>query len=285
MKIAYITDSGSGKSIDEMAEDKIFSLPLQIGIDDKNYFDLENVGVGDVLKALHEGRELSSSLPALGLIDDLFEKIKMEGFDKAICVPICSGLSGTMNALYMAGDSHDLPISCLDIHVTACLQDYLIHFLQKKISDEKMEEKKAFELAREVVASCNTLLMPNDLHHLAKSGRLSKAAASIGTFLSIKPLLVINEKTQGKIDVLAKVRTSAKVEKLALKIMQEEIKNENYVIYLAHVDCFARAAIFKEEAQKLFPHNEIKIIPLCSPVALHTGLGCLAIQYFEKKDH
>lgn len=282
MKIAYITDSGSGKSIDEMAKDKIFSLPLQIGIDNKNYFDIEQVGIGEVLKALHEDRDLSSSQPSLGLIDDLFKKLKDEGFDKAICVPICSGLSGTMNALYMCGDSHDLDVSCLDTHVTACVEDYLVHFLKEAISDRQMEEKEAFELAKKVVHSTNTLLLPDDLHHLSKSGRLSRAAASIGTFFNIKPLLAINEKTLGRIDVLAKVRTSKKVEKMALEIMKQEIKNENYVIYLAHVDCFARAAIFKEEVKKIFPKNRIEIIPLCSPVALHTGLGCLAIQYFEQ---
>ena len=143
MKIAYVTDSGCGRSIDEMAKDQIFSLPLQIAIDNKNFFDIEQVSIGDVIKALKEDRELSSSLPALGLIDSLFKKLKEEGFEKVIAVPICKGLSGTMNALYMTGDEYDLPVSCIDTYVTAVVEEYLIKYLKTAISDKGLNEKEA----------------------------------------------------------------------------------------------------------------------------------------------
>ncbi len=282
MKIAYVTDSGCGRSIDEMAKDQIFSLPLQIAIDNKNFFDIEQVSIGDVIKALKEDRELSSSLPALGLIDSLFKKLKEEGFEKVIAVPICKGLSGTMNALYMTGDEYDLPVSCIDTYVTAVVEEYLIKYLKTAISDKGLNEKEALENAKRVVDSCNTLLIPANLKHLTKSGRLTTTAARIGDFFKIKPILKINKDTDGKIDVIDKVRTFPKALDKALAIMQNEIKNDRYVIYIAHVDAYGDAEIFKDKVQKVLPDNEIHIIPLCSPVALHTGLGCIAIQYFER---
>ena len=282
MKIAYVTDSGCGRSIDEMAKDQIFSLPLQIAIDNKNFFDIEQVSIGDVIKALKEDRELSSSLPALGLIDSLFKKLKEEGFEKVIAVPICKGLSGTMNALYMTGDEYDLPVSCIDTYVTAVVEEYLIKYLKTAISDKGLNEKEALENAKRVVDSCNTLLIPANLKHLTKSGRLTTTAARIGDFFKIKPILKINKDTDGKIDVIDKVRTFPKALDKALAIMQNEIKNDRYVIYIAHVDAYGDAEIFKDKIQKVLPDNEIHIIPLCSPVALHTGLGCIAIQYFER---
>ena len=282
MKIAYVTDSGCGRSIDEMAKDQIFSLPLQIAVDNKNFFDIEQVSIGDVIKALKEDRELSSSLPALGLIDSLFKKLKEEGFEKVIAVPICKGLSGTMNALYMTGDEYDLPVSCIDTYVTAVVEEYLIKYLKTAISDKGLNEKEALENAKRVVDSCNTLLIPANLKHLTKSGRLTTTAARIGDFFKIKPILKINKDTDGKIDVIDKVRTFPKALDKALAIMQNEIKNDRYVIYIAHVDAYGDAEIFKDKVQKVLPDNEIHIIPLCSPVALHTGLGCIAIQYFER---
>ena len=282
MKIAYVTDSGCGRSIDEMAKDQIFSLPLQIAIDNKNFFDIEQVSIGDVIKALKEDRELSSSLPALGLIDSLFKKLKEEGFEKVIAVPICKGLSGTMNALYMTGDEYDLPVSCIDTYVTAVVEEYLIKYLKTAISDKGLNEKEALENAKRVVDSCNTLLIPANLKHLTKTGRLTTTAARIGDFFKIKPILKINKDTDGKIDVIDKVRTFPKALDKALAIMQNEIKNDRYVIYIAHVDAYGDAEIFKDKVQKVLPDNEIHIIPLCSPVALHTGLGCIAIQYFER---
>ena len=282
MKIAYVTDSGCGRSIDEMAKDQIFSLPLQIAIDNKNFFDIEQVSIGDVIKALKEDRELSSSLPALGLIDSLFKKLKEEGFEKVIAVPICKGLSGTMNALYMTGDEYDLPVSCIDTYVTAVVEEYLIKYLKTAISDKGLNEKEALENAKRVVDSCNTLLIPANLKHLTKSGRLTTTAARIGDFFKIKPILKINKDTDGKIDVIDKVRTFPKALDKALAIMQNEITNDRYVIYIAHVDAYGDAEIFKDKVQKVLPDNEIHIIPLCSPVALHTGLGCIAIQYFER---
>lgn len=282
MKIAYVTDSGCGRSIDEMAKDQIFSLPLQIAVDNKNFFDIEQVSIGDVIKALKEDRELSSSLPALGLIDSLFKKLKEEGFEKVIAVPICKGLSGTMNALYMTGDEYDLPVSCIDTYVTAVVEEYLIKYLKTAISDKGLDEKEALENAKRVVDSCNTLLIPANLKHLTKSGRLTTTAARIGDFFKIKPILKINKDTDGKIDVIDKVRTFPKALDKALAIMQNEIKNDRYVIYIAHVDAYGDAEIFKDKVQKVLPDNEIHIIPLCSPVALHTGLGCIAIQYFER---
>ena len=87
MKIAYVTDSGTGFSIDEMAKEQIFSLPLQISVNGKNYFDLEQISVGDVINYLKEDAAMATSQPAIGLIENLFDKLKSEGFDKVIGQP------------------------------------------------------------------------------------------------------------------------------------------------------------------------------------------------------
>ena len=282
MKIAYITDSGTGLSIDEMAKKQIFSLPLQISVNGKNYFDLEQISVADVINNLKLDANMTTSLPSLGLIEDLFDKLKEEGFEKVIAVPICSGLSGTMNALYLAAQNHAMPITCIDTYVTAYVEEYCIEYLRKRITDENVEETQVIREVNEIIDSCDTLLIPTDLKHLSKSGRLTPIAYRIASLLNIKPILRISKETNGKIDVIDKVRTFKRALQKALNIMLERIDSEDYIIHIVHVDAYGDALTFKEAVAKAFPNNEITIDALCSPVAIHTGLGCIAIQYYKK---
>lgn len=282
MKIAYITDSGTGSSIDEMAKDKIFAVPLQIEVEGKNYFDLETIKNSDVINNLKTDKKMSTSLPSMGLIDELFAKIKKENFDKVIAVPICSGLSGTINAFKLSADNHGITFDYLDCYVTAEVQKYLIKYLKEAISDKDINEEIAFKNAKEVIKSCNTILIPDDLKHLSKSGRLTPLAAGVGNFFNIKPILKINEETSGKIDVIDKVRTFKKAMQKVLEIMMNDIDNKDYEIYIAHVDNPILAKEFETLIKPYFNENAIKIIELCNPVAIHTGIGCLAIQYFKK---
>ena len=59
-------------------------------------------------------------------------------------------------------------------------------------------------------------------------------------------------------------------------------EDDNWSITIAHVDNLAMAETLKEQMAQKFPAAEIDIIPLCSPVAAHTGLGSICIQYFRK---
>ena len=283
MKTAYITDSGTGYSMDFMAKKGIFSLPLQIEINGKNYFDLEQITNNEVLECLGRDDKMSTSLPSLGLIDDLIKKIKEQGFDNIIAVPICNGLSGTINALNMTAHQYLIPIKCIDNYVTAELERYLIEFI-KDSREHNVDDEAIFKTVDEIIDSANTILVPDSLAHLSKSGRLTPMAAGIGDFFNIKPILEINKRTNGRIDVSSKVRTFKKALTKANEIMLKEIDTNNrYDIYIAHVDAYDKAVKFKANIETQFANADIHIIPLCSPVAIHTGLGCIAIQYFKKK--
>ena len=94
MKIAYVTDSGTGKSIAEMAKDGIISVPLQISDEKNTYQDLENLSKSDLIHLLEEEHVFKTSQPSPGIIQECFESLKKQGVDLIIAVPICNGLSG-----------------------------------------------------------------------------------------------------------------------------------------------------------------------------------------------
>ncbi len=283
MKIAYITDTGIGEKTDYFHDSDIFVLPLQISSDSSSWQDMENFSKDDCTEQLKNGQVLKTSLPSLGRIDECFEHIKNAGYEAIVAVPICSGLSGTINALHLAAQQHEIPIYIIDTHVTAIVQSYLVVKIKEWIECGQSEELIQRKI-NEVIDSCNTMLVPYDLNHLKRGGRLTPLAAALAGLLKIKPILQINKKTQGKIDAKEKVRTFSKAMDRLLEIMKEDGVNDQYFVTFAHVDDEETAEIYRKKAVSLFPGIKSQTWRLCNVVSVHTGLKCQAIQYFKMVD-
>lgn len=281
MKIAFITDSGTGKDASTLARDGIYSVPLQVSYDNKNFHDLEELTIDQVYALMKEGKLLTTSLPSLGKLDALFDSLKKQGYDTVFAVPICSGLSGTINAMRISAEEAGLAFFYIDCHVTAVVQEYLIQ--QAKLLSEAGNDIEVIkEKLQKVIDTTNTLLLPDDLQHLKRGGRLTPLAATLGGLLKIKPILQINQATQGKIDVVDKVRTMHKAMDKAIELMKAEGVNGDYDITVAHADDEAEAIVLQDKLQAAFPDATHHMITLVSVVGVHTGRGCQAIQYFKK---
>jgi len=282
MKIAYITDSSAGLSIDDLAKLQIFSLPLQIIEGTKSYFDLENFSIDDCLELLKQEKTLKTSLPSLGLIEELISKIKDKGFTKVVAVPICKGLSGTYNAIVTTCRQYDIECVIFDTGTTSYFQLDLIKYL-KKIYEVENDDEIIKQKVDDYIKSTQTLIIPSDMQHLKRGGRLTPFAATLASILRIKPILEVNLKHHGKIDVLDKVRTFNKAIDTAIKKHMIPNIEDGYKIVITHVDCEDKAKVVKEKILKHIGNDvEIEIHPLCTPVSCHVGLDSIAIQYYKK---
>lgn len=283
MKTAFVTDSGTGKTVAQLEESGIFSIPLQVSYDNTNYQDLEELSLERMYELMKEGVMLSTSLPSLGKIEALFEQLKRQGYERIFAVPICSGLSGTLNAMEMCARTVGLAFEYIDCHVTAVVQEYLVK-KAKELYEQGVSIQEIKDKLQAVIDTTNTYVLPNDLQHLKRGGRLTPLAATLGGLLKIKPILKINQDTQGKIDVVDKVRTMHKAMDKVIERMKEEGVDENYIITIADADDREEALHYKEKVEAVFPNAQIQIITLVSVVGVHTGRGCQAIQYFRKID-
>ena len=281
MKIAFVTDSGTGKSVGELAKEGIYSVPLQVSCDNKNYQDLEELSIDEIYALMRDGKMLSTSLPSLGKIEELFQGLKQQGYEQIFAVPICSGLSGTINAMEMIAQQQGIAFDYVDCHVTAVVQEYMIK-LAKQLHEAGKSIDQIKEVLLRIVHTTNTILLPSDLQHLKRGGRLTPLAATLGGLLKIKPILKINEETSGKIDVLDKVRTMHKAMDRVIEIMKREHVDDSYLITVAHADDEAEALVYMEKLKQAFPNAAHQIIKLVSVVGVHTGRGCQAVQYFKQ---
>lgn len=284
MKIAYVTDSGTGKSIQQLANEGIISVPLQISDETHTYQDMENLSNQDLIHLLHEGHVFKTSQPSPGIIQECFESLKAQGVDLIIAVPICNGLSGTISTMTTIAQSLDIPIITVDTYVTAVVQEYLIKRI-KKAHEEGISDLQIQLITNDVIDSCNTLVIPETLDQLIRGGRMTPIAAKLGKLLKIAPVLQINKQTSGRIDTLQKVRTFRRALEKAIEQLEHDGvgTGNDWYIAIAHVDNQKEALSLKEKMSSKFPNAEIEVIPLCSSVAAHTGLGAICLQYFKKK--
>ena len=280
MKVAFVTDSGTGKSIHEYAEQGIISLPLQISVDDKTYQDMETLNRNDCIRLMKEEKVLTTSQPSAGIIEEWCESLKNQGVELIIAVPICNGLSGTISTMTAIANSLDIKIICIDTYVTAVVQDYLITNI-KKWYDEGKSHLEIQILVEKIINSTNTLLIPETLDQFIRGGRMTPLAAKLGQLLKIIPVLQINKKTAGKVDTLTKVRTFRKALSTAVDEIAKDNPDENTLITIAHVANISEAMNLYHTMTERFPEATIQVIELPNAIAVHTGVGCIAIQYFQ----
>ncbi len=280
MKNAFITDSGTGIFSEEFLKEGIISLPLQITDTDVSYNDMVDINKEKCIDLLKKEHILKTSQPITGIIYDTFMKLKDDGVENVYAVPICSGLSGTLGSIQSVCRELELNLIYFDTHVTAMVQDYLIKFIKKQV-ENNVELNDLTNDVNSVIDSTNTFLIPTDLKHFKRGGRLTPLAYGIAEILKIVPILVINKKTNGKIDSFAKVRSFNSAFDKVLNTMKTEINSPKFKIIVSHVDSLEKANKCKKIIEENFPENEVSVLELCNVVAAHSGLDCIAIQYFK----
>ncbi len=280
MKIAYVTDSGSGRTIEELSAEGIISIPLQIMNGDKTYQDMETIDRNECLALVESGNVLKTSQPSPGLIQQCFESLKEQNVDLIIAVPICNGLSGTISTMTSIANELELPIICIDTYVTSEVQYYLIKEI-KKMYEEGKTDLEVKLMVDAVIASTNTLILPRNLDALVRGGRLTPLAAGFAKLLRIVPILAINKSTAGRIDSVTNVRTYRKAISNVVDIMKNDKVSAGWKVFIAHAGAIDSAMEMYHRFEQEFPDADIQVIELVNPVAAHTGANTVALQYFK----
>lgn len=281
MKIAIITDSGSGLNAQEAKEQGIYFLPLQIINNGEEFKDGEDITTSEVYDMLHQGNMPTTSMPTMGAMENLFKTIKKDGYDCAIAVMITAGLSSTPHVLFAVAKEQEFPVHMIETYTTCNIQRY-VTLCAKQLVDQGIECDEIVKRLEESLAFSNTLIIPDDLQHLKRGGRLTPIAAALGGLLKIKPILQLNRASVGKIDVSEKVRTMSKALQNAVNSFESDGINEEYTLTVLHTDAPEEGARLKELMETTFPKCDVYFGLIGAVISCHTGIGCLGIQYIKK---
>ena len=284
-KIAVVTHSNSGITQNQGKELGIYVLPMPFTIDGHTFYEDIDLTQEQFYEKLSQGADIATSQPAIDSLLGLWKQLLKE-YDQIIHIPMSSGLSGSCaTAMAMAQDFQG-KVYVVDnqrISVTQRQSALDALMLVRQGMDAESIREKLLQNARE-----STIYITLDtLKYLKKGGRITPAAAALGTILKIKPVLQIQGE---KLDAYAKARTV----KQAKTIMVDAIKNdiaqrfggdaspENVWLAVAHTDNLENAQIFREELLEEFPGHNIYVDHLSLSVSCHIGPGALAVTCTKK---
>lgn len=281
--IAILADSGCQIELGQYESEGIYIVPLCITMKEKTYLDQKDITSIEVFETMErEGIMVMTSQPSTGEMIKILEKIKEDGYDEVIGLPIATGLSSTLNGMKVAADMVDIPITLIDTKGTAGNHKYLT-FLAASLAKEGKTAEDIKTILEDIVEHSGTIILAPNLDHLKKGGRITPAVALLAGMLKIVPVMELNYDLGGKIDTLAKVRTLSKAKATLVDRMKElGVNAKDYKITIEHVLCEASALDVKQMILDKIGYAEIELRELPAVVGAHMGVGGLGVQYIKK---
>ncbi|MDR1782440.1 MAG: DegV family protein [Bacilli bacterium] len=281
-KIAYIIDSACLLNEQEAYDYGLIYLPLQVVINNKCFKEGRDLDHDYLIYSLSNKKDVATSQPSPLDVEQLIERLKKEKYDCAIYASIGSGLSSTLNNVIAQADSMNFKIYPLDSCCVGTVQTVPLLKVRRLIEQDHMEIEEALNIVRKDIENSRVYLVVDDLFFLMHGGRLTPAAAALGTMLKIKPLLRLDIAQQGRIDVVEKIRSSKKAIKMLAKTALDGIDENNYTIAIAQLEASDNVKLLKEEIMKINPKFKYKNYGISAVIAAHTGLNVVGILVVPK---
>lgn len=279
--VAIVTDSNSGISQAEAKELGIYVIPMPFLVDGKLYFEDVDMNKEQFYHFLENDADLSTSQPSPGDVMDLWDKLLKE-YDEIVHIPMSSGLSASCSTAMGLARDYDGKVQVVDNQRISVTMQQSVMDAKHLVAAGKSAAQIKEILEKEALES-SIYLMVDTLKYLKKGGRITPAAALLGSALNLKPILQI----QGdKLDAYKKVRGVKAAKKNMLEAMKKDVEGRfsDYVtkgqlkLHVAYTTDEETARQWKEEVQSVFPDIAIsRMDPLSFSVTCHTGPGVLAI--------
>ena len=279
--VAIVTDSNSGISQAEGKELGIYVIPMPFLVDGKLYFEDVDMNKEQFYHFLENDADLSTSQPSPGDVMDLWDKLLKE-YDEIVHIPMSSGLSASCSTAMGLARDYDGKVQVVDNQRISVTMQQSVMDAKHLVAAGKSATQIKEILEKEALES-SIYLMVDTLKYLKKGGRITPAAALLGSALNLKPILQI----QGdKLDAYKKVRGVKAAKKNMLEAMKKDVEGRfsDYVtkgqlkLHVAYTPDEETAKQWKEEVQNMFPDIAItRMDPLSFSVTCHTGPGVLAI--------
>lgn len=243
---------------------------------DKTLYEDIDLSQEEFYQMLSEKTDIHTSMPLVGNVTDTWDELLKE-YDEIVHIPMSSGLSGSCETAMMLSQDYDGKVQVVNnqrISVTQrqSVLDALALAKQGRTASEikTILERDKFE--------SSIYIMVDTLYYLKKGGRITPAAAALGTLLKLKPVLQIQGE---KLDAFAKVRGWKQAKKTMLDAMEKDMlhrfQNQKIHLEAAYTCSDEEAAKWKEEIEDRFPTCEVYMARLSLSVACHIGPGAMAV--------
>lgn len=276
--IAIVTDSNCGMSPAQVKDLGIYMLPMPFFIDDKEYLEDIDMNQSEFFQHLEQnpGCRVSTSQPTPESVTTLWDKL-LKDYDEIVHIPMSSGLSSSMQIARMLAEDYDGRVRVVNNQrISGTLRYSAIEAIQQAKNCLSADEIGTW--LEETRFDSSIYITVATLKYLKQGGRITPAAAAIGTMLRLKPVLQIQGE---KLDAFSKARTMTQAKNTMTKAIKDDIADrfgEKINLDVIHSHNLEAAEEFRKEVLTTFPNiGEVNIFPLSLSVSCHIGPGSLAL--------
>ncbi len=279
-KVKIVTDSNSGITQAEAEKLGISVLPMPFLINGEEYFEDVNLSQAQFYEHLKGDASVSTSQPAVGSVTELWDKL-LANYDEIVHIPMSSGLSESCHTAEGLAREYQGKVQVVDNQRISITQKQSVYDALK-LAQEGKSAKEIKDILTETKMDSSIYISLDTLKYLKKGGRLTPAAALVGTLLRIKPVLQIQGE---KLDAFKKVHTLKQAKEVMTAALKSDletrfaqfVKAGEMRIAVAHTSNYEEAEKFKKELQEMFPAIPVIFCdPLSLSVSCHIGPGALA---------
>lgn len=279
-KIAIITDSNSGINFEAGKEIGVRVLPMPFLIDGKTYYEEISLSQIEFFEKLESDVDISTSQPSPESVMKIWDEA-LEEADEVVYIPMSSGLSSSCHTALMLADDYEGKVQVVDNQRISVTQRQSVldalELAKRGLTAAQIKE----ELERAKFES-SIYIMLDTLKYLKKGGRITPAAAALGSALRLKPVLTIQGE---KLDAFAIAKTKKQGVKKMLSAIEDDINSrfggvdhmENIHMEIAHTKNPEAAEELRQQIIEKFGVKQVDLYPLSLSIACHIGPGSLAV--------
>lgn len=282
-KIAIVTDTNSGILPQEAESLGVYTIPMPFFIDGKLYLEGKDIDAETFFRFQAADAEIKTSMPSVGDVADVWNRL-LKTYDRLIYIPMSSGLSNSCSVTaLMAQDEFPGRVFVIDNQRISVTQRQSV-LEAKAMADAGMEAEEICQKLLETKLDASIYIAVDTLKYLRRGGRVTAAAAAMGTVLNIKPVLKIKGE---KLDAFAKVRGKAAARESMLRALKKEIATDPRLskaeqegrlgLGVAYTGDRAEGESMAAVLQAAFPDHLFRMDPLALSIACHTGSGAVGI--------
>lgn len=280
-KTAIVTDSNSGITQAQAKEMGIFVLPMPFFINEELFFEDISLSQEEFYQKLLEDADISTSQPSPGEVMDLWDKILTE-YEEIVHIPMSSGLSKSCETATVLAQEYEGQVYVVDNQRISVTQRQSV-LDAMELAGKGVPAAEIKRILEEMKLESSIYITLETLKYLKKGGRITPAAAAIGSVLNIKPVLQIQGE---KLDAYAKVRGRAQGKKTMLDAIRKDLEgrfSDTPVEKMHFAVAYSGARTeevdaWVEEVKAAFPQADITMVdPLSLSVSCHIGAGALAV--------
>jgi DegV family protein with EDD domain len=278
--VAVVVDSSATLPPELVEKYDLHVIPLSVNWEGETYKDGVDITPEIFIQRLSTAEELpSTSQPSAGEFHDLFSKLA-ETNDSILAVLISEHLSGTMASAVAARQMMaDFPIEIVDSRSAAMGLGYMAIEAARAVQQGK-NHVEAGQVARALVPRTEVIFVVDTLEFLHRGGRIGGARWLVGSMLSMKPILKLED---GRIEALASVRTKRKAILRALEIVQEDTAGQGPLhIAAMHAGAEEEAQRMHDWLQENLNPAELLMAEVGAVIGVHTGPGLVGMAYYTE---